>query len=110
MNGASARPPAIARYRSTTSEDNIYAGYYYKYMIVVASLGYSWVYLNAGSILSSGSAEGINVASTAILMGVSTSYLVYGYLRKDSIIVLSSIISLIGNLFLLTSVFIVTST
>jgi len=111
MNGVSSRPPPVSDVPQTIMEGNPFAtayGYYMKYFIAI--FGYSWIYLNAASVLSRGNAEGINVSGISIYMAVSASYLIWGFLRADSVIVLGSIISLIGNLLLLTAVFIVTST
>jgi hypothetical protein len=75
---------------------------------VIAVFGTAWGYTSAAEILSSGNAEGANVMSIAIYFCVSTSYLCWGFIRRDSIIVLGSLIGLVGNIFLLISIFIVT--
>lgn len=105
MNGAAAKPSKIEFMRSPVARA------YSNYMAYfVTTAGYAWIYMNAASILTSGDADGVNVTSTMIYMAVSTSFLVYGFLRRDRVIVIGSIISLLGNLFLLCAVFAVTST
>lgn len=106
MNGAVAKPAG----KIDIMESPLAKAYSLYMAYFVTTAGYAWIYLNATKILTSGSAEGVNVSSTAIYMGVSVSFLVYGFLKRDRVIVIGSIISLLGNLFLLAAVFTVTST
>ena len=82
MDGASARPPPSLRASGDIFEKNAYARAYKHYMLFVATFGYAWIFLNAAKVLSSGSAEGFNMTSTSIYMTVSTSYLVWGFLKS----------------------------
>lgn len=109
MDGFSSRPPNLTA-SGDIFEKNKYAHAYKGYMLFVATFGHLWIFLNAAKILSSNSSEGFSTSSLMIYMTVSSSYLVYGFLRNDPILVLSSCISLVANIFLLACMFIVDNT
>lgn len=108
MDGMSSRPLNL-RADDEIFEHSILAAGYKGYMLFVATFGYAWVFLNCAKVLSSRSTEGFSNTSIAIYMAVSASYLVYGFLRNDPVLVLSSSIAITSNIFLLVCLFIVES-
>ena len=95
--------------RDSIFENNQFARYYSIYMTsVVAVTASSWIWVSVGEVFSSGSAEGVNLISIAIYMCISVSYLVYGFIKKDQVLVLGAILGITANLILLLATFIVT--
>jgi len=73
----------------------------------VAIFGYAWVFIAGSQILLKHSSQGVSVAAIVIFMSVSLSWMLYGFMRKDKVIVVGSILSIIGQFFLLIVIFIV---
>jgi len=100
---------------SASSESDIFkvnrfARYYRYYMLYfVAIFGYAWIYVFGAHILMSQSTKGVSVPAIIIHMAVTVAWLVYGFIRKDKVIIVGSIVSMIGNLFTMIAIFVVTT-
>jgi len=91
-------------------ETNPYAKAYRYYMIYfIGIFSYSWLFLQAATVLAERNADVVSLPSIVILMTVSVSWILYAFLRKDRVIMVGSTVSLIGSLFLLGCVFFVTN-
>ena len=82
---------------------------YFKYMKALSVLGYSWLIVNGIYILIVGTSEGVSMVGMGLYFSVSLSFLCYGLLRNDIVIVTGSMVALISNLFVLICIFIVIS-
>lgn len=110
MDGVAARPPNVTTGEAIFEKNRYALAYKYYMQLFVAIFGYAWIFINAAKVLSSGSTEGYSLTSLSIYLTVTTSYLVWGFLRGDSVLILSSCISIIANLFLLVCLFVVSNT
>lgn len=82
---------------------------YHRYMKVLSVLGYSWLIVSGVYILVKDTSKGVSIVAITLHMGVSMSYLTYGILRRDSVIITGSIVSIISNFFVMLAIFIVNS-
>jgi uncharacterized protein with PQ loop repeat len=83
-------------------ETSPYAKAYKMYMLFfVAVFGYSFLFVQAATILAENSTRSFSLPSTLILVLVSSSWIVYAFLKKDKVLMVSSTISLIGSFFIL---------
>lgn len=73
----------------------------------VAIFGYSWIFISGATILINQSSSGVSVLALMIYLTVSLNWVVYGFLRRDPVIVIGSLIAIVANIFVLTAVFIV---
>lgn len=73
----------------------------------VAIFGYAWIFIAGSTILIQNTTDGVSTAAVVIYLTVSLNWLVYGFLTRDKVIVLGSIISIVGNLFVLIAIFVV---
>lgn len=80
-----------------------------RYMMVLAIVGYSWVIAQAVTIIQKGTSEGVSVFAISIYFAVSLNWLIYGLMRKDSVMVTGSSVSLLTNTFLIASIFVINS-
>lgn len=89
-------------------ENNSLANFYKLYMIyVIAFFGYAWVFISAAQILASKNTSTTSAYAITIFSTVTSSFLLWGILTNDHVIVYGSLVALIGTLFLLFSIFIV---
>lgn len=87
-----------------------FARAYQLYMLAVVSVwGYSWIYVSASNILVKGEASGVSLPATTIYLAVSMSWLLYGALKKDPVILVGSTIAIFGSLFLMVAIFYVST-
>ena len=80
-----------------------FSKYYDKYMILIALFGSIFIYLQAITIISNKSSENVSIPSYILFLIVSLSWLVYGVLWSDSLVVVSGLISTIGSIIALVA-------
>lgn len=101
-SAVAAAPPAAAAAEPDIFETSPYAKAYKMYMLFfVAVFGYSFLFVQAATILAENSTRSFSLPSTLILVLVSSSWIVYAFLKKDKVLMVSSTISLIGSFFIL---------
>lgn len=82
---------------------------YRRYMSVLAVVGHSWLVVSGIYILTKNTSKGVSIGALTIHLAMSLSYITYGLLRKDRIIVMGSLVSVMSNIFVLICIFIVNS-
>lgn len=80
--------------------------YYEKYMLFVGVFGQLLYYIQAVKIFLLGSAEGVSVLAFLLGFISVSSWLVYGYLINNKILVISNLIAVFGALLVLAGIFI----
>lgn len=99
---AAVAAPAAGAEEPDIFETSPYAKAYKMYMLFfVAVFGYSFLFVQAATILAENSTRSFSLPSTLILVLVSSSWIVYAFLKKDRVLMVSSTISLIGSFFIL---------
>lgn len=78
---------------------------YYNYMAGVAFLGYAWLIIAAIRILKQHSSKGVSIAAHFVLFAGSISYLTYGLLRSDPVLVIAGVTAMIFNLIVIYCIF-----
>jgi len=81
----------------------VFAIWYDRYMIFIALLAASFVYVQAAVILSNQSSENVSLPSYIILLIVSLSILLYAVLWTDWVLAISGIVSSVGCIIALVS-------
>ena len=76
----------------------VFAKWYDRYMILVALLASTVVYLQGAMILQNKSSENASLPSFIILIIVSLSVLVYSILWTDWVLALAGVVSTIGSI------------
>lgn len=80
-----------------------FALWYDRYMVLIALLASTVVYLQGALILSNKSSENVSMPSYIILIIVSLSVLLYGVLWTDWVLATSGIISSLGSIMALVA-------
>jgi len=80
-------------------------GYKYYMLYCIAIFGSAWIYVSAAHVLLTEKADGVSLVSVAILLCVSASWLAYGLMLGHLPIAISGLVSIMGNMLLLSSVF-----
>ncbi len=80
-----------------------FAAWYDKYMVLVALLASTIVYLQASIMISNKSSENISMPSYILLLIVSLSVLIYGILWTDWVLCFSGVVSCVGSIIALVA-------
>lgn len=78
--------------------------YYEKYMLVMGIGGQSLFYLQAIKILLTGNAQGVSLTGFTIALFSLISWLIYGILIKDKVLIRVNIIAVLGAILTLTAI------
>lgn len=81
----------------------VFAKWYDRYMILIAFLASTIVYIQAAVILSNQSSENVSLPSYIIILIVSMSVMLYGILWTDWVIALSALVSSVGSIIALVA-------
>jgi len=81
---------------SVNAKHRTFSKYYDRYMILIAVFGSIFVYLQAATILVNKSSENVSMASYILFLIVSLSWMLYGILWLDWLVIVSGIVSSIG--------------
>lgn len=74
----------------------LFSKWYDRYMMLIAVFGSIFVYLQASVIIQNKSSENVSMPSYILFLIVSLSWMVYGILWTDWIVVISGMIASIG--------------
>ena len=88
-------------------QDDPWGSAYRTYMRVLAVVGYSWLVVSGVHILQRGSSDGVSLMGLGMYMGLSASFLSYGLMLNDPVLITGSTVSLMCNLFVIVCIFIV---
>lgn len=81
--------------------------FYYSYMKILAVAGYAWLLVSGIHILRKKTSEGVSVFGLTMYMSLSVSFLAYGILKHDDVVIMASVVAILCNLFVLSTIFIV---
>ncbi|MBN9412650.1 MAG: hypothetical protein J0H12_01815 [Candidatus Paracaedimonas acanthamoebae] len=94
----------VKKTEKESSSKSKFLKYYAKYMLCMGIVGQSLFYLQAIKIFLTGNAQGVSLSGFTIALFSSISWVIYGHLLKDKILMSVNIIAVLGAILTLAAI------